>query len=80
MEQPTFRKEVHTFVSAAEVLLSPILLNTPLTPEECKIIEFYANALLNQCEDSPLPPSTMSPDLKQIVTALRNGGWDRGKT
>jgi hypothetical protein len=59
-------------------LLSPVLLGKPLTPEEHKVIEFYASSLLNQCEDSPPPgPSAMSHDLEQIVRALRNGGWGR---
>lgn len=51
--EPSFRKEVHTFINAAETLLSPVLLDKPLTPEECKIIEFYASSLVNQCAESP---------------------------
>jgi hypothetical protein len=79
--EPSFRKEVRTFVNAAETLLSPILLGKPLTPEEHKVIEFYAQALMNQCADSPPPiPSTMSPDLEQIVRALREGGWGGTKS
>ena len=78
--EPSFRKEVRTFVNAAETLLSPILLGKPLTPEEHKVIEFYAQSLLNQCADSPpLVPSTLDPDLEQMVRALRNDGWGRGE-
>jgi len=40
------RNEVHDFVRAAETLLSPASLNTPLTKDECKIVEFYAASLM----------------------------------
>ena len=39
------RKEVGDFVSAAETILSPVLLSAELTPEECDLIAEYVKSL-----------------------------------
>jgi hypothetical protein len=43
------RKEVHDFLLAAEKLLSPVLRDTELTPEECHLICEY---LTTMCRDN----------------------------
>lgn len=44
-----FRKEVNDFIRIAETLLSSASLKTPLTKEECHVVEFYVNALAGHC-------------------------------
>jgi hypothetical protein len=41
-----FRHEVRVFMSAAETILSPVSLNSPLNSQEREIISFYAQSLL----------------------------------
>lgn len=48
-----YRKELTAFMLAAETLLSPILLTSPLTSEERKIVEFYAKSLVDRFKEAP---------------------------
>ena len=48
-----YRKELTAFMLAAETLLSPILLTSPLTTEERKIVEFYAKSLVERFKEAP---------------------------
>jgi hypothetical protein len=51
--KPIYRKEINAFVLDCETLLSPILLEPPLTSEERKIIQFYIRQLVSRYgEDS----------------------------
>lgn len=43
------RKEVQDFLAAAEKLLSPVLRDKELTPEECHLIREY---LMTMCRDN----------------------------
>ena len=45
MDKLTIRKEVQSFLEASEVLLSPALLQTELTSEECLLIADYVTNL-----------------------------------
>ncbi len=45
MNKLTIRKEVQSFLEASEVLLSPALLQTELTSEECLLIADYVTNL-----------------------------------
>ena len=39
------RQEVREFVDAAEILLAPVLLASPLTEEECALIREYVMSM-----------------------------------
>jgi hypothetical protein len=41
----TFRPEIKRFCDAAETLLSPVLLQSPLTEDECSMIRVYIKNL-----------------------------------
>lgn len=43
----SIRKEVREFVRAAETILSPALLTSELTPDECDLIKEYVISLSN---------------------------------
>jgi hypothetical protein len=45
MQPLPFRPEVQAFISATETLLSPALLGTELTADECDIIAYYIMTL-----------------------------------
>jgi hypothetical protein len=45
-----YRKEVSDFIRLSETLLSPASLQTPLTEEECQVVDFYAKALAGHCQ------------------------------
>jgi hypothetical protein len=44
-----YRTEVSEFIRLAETLLSPVSLKTPLTKEECRIVDFYVRELSGHC-------------------------------
>jgi hypothetical protein len=44
-----YRKEVQEFIRLSETLLSPASLRTPLTKEECQVVEFYVTSLAGHC-------------------------------
>ena len=48
------RKEVHEYIVASETLLSPVLLDEPLTGEELAFVKYYAGSLLEHCFTEPL--------------------------
>ena len=50
MEDP-YRPAIRAFILASQTILSPILLTTPLTPEEKKLVRFYANSLIEHCKE-----------------------------
>ncbi len=45
-----YRPEIRAFILDCETLLSPILLQPPLTHEETKVVEFYLEKLLKHCQ------------------------------
>lgn len=47
MKPSPFRPEVQQFIRASETLVSPALMNSDLTPEECDIIAYYVMTLSN---------------------------------
>jgi hypothetical protein len=47
MQPSPFRLEVRQFVLAAETLISPALMDSDLTPDECDIIAYYVMTLSN---------------------------------
>ena len=44
-----YRKEVSDFIRIAEALQSPASLGTPLTKEECQVVDFYVKSLAGHC-------------------------------
>jgi hypothetical protein len=40
-EHDLYRPEIGAFILASETLLSPVLLQPPLTPEENQVVEYY---------------------------------------
>jgi hypothetical protein len=47
MQPSPFRLEVQQFIRAAETLVSPALMDSDLTREECDIIAYYVMTLSN---------------------------------
>jgi hypothetical protein len=47
MQPSPFRPEVQQFIRAAETLISPALMDSDLTPDECDIIAYYVMTLSN---------------------------------
>ncbi|MGZ8383920.1 MAG: hypothetical protein ACXWWE_07930 [Nitrospira sp.] len=47
------RKEVHEYIVASATLLSPVLLDEPLTHEELALVKYYA-ASLSEHVSAPL--------------------------
>ncbi len=45
MDNTTVRKEVMKFFEATQILLSPDVLETNLTTDECLLIAYYVNSL-----------------------------------
>lgn len=46
-----YRKEVSDFIRLVETLLSPASLGSPLTKEECRVVEFYVKQLSGHCSN-----------------------------
>ena len=46
-----FRSEVRAFVLASETLLSHVLLVPPMSEEERKIVQYYADSLIERCKE-----------------------------
>jgi hypothetical protein len=44
------RPEIKAFILDCETLLSPVLLQPPMTPDECKVVEMYAHKLGEYCQ------------------------------
>jgi len=62
MNKLTIRKEVQSFLEASEVLLSPALLQTELTSEECLLIADYVMNLA----------TSQTPWGEYLVTSVRS--------
>jgi hypothetical protein len=45
-----YRPEIRAFILASETLLSPVLLQPPMTPDECKVVELYVEKLGEHCQ------------------------------
>jgi len=46
-----YRKEIQLFISACETMLSSASMEPPLTTEECDVVRFYANNLVDHCDN-----------------------------
>jgi hypothetical protein len=46
-----YRSEVRAFVLASETLLSHVLLVPPMSEEERKIVQYYADSLIERCKE-----------------------------
>jgi hypothetical protein len=45
-----YRPEIKAFILDCETLLSPVLLQPPMTSEECKVVEMYVGKLGEYCK------------------------------
>jgi hypothetical protein len=50
IEDDLYRPEIKAFILDCETLLAPVLLQPPMTSDECKAVKMYADKLAEYCQ------------------------------
>lgn len=75
------RKEVHEYIVASETLLSPVLLDEPLTLEELALVKYYAASLSEHGFTAPFRAAEGTElSCSPVPVTLPNGSVGTSKT